>query len=51
MSALNDDVYRPCGRELRKGTIHQLAAETGLGVIFADLVNRSELVIIEFVGE
>ena len=50
MSALNDDVYRPCDRELRTGTIHQLAAETGLGVIFADLVNRSELVIIEFVG-
>ncbi|MFC5930532.1 GAF domain-containing protein [Cryobacterium melibiosiphilum] len=50
MSAPNDDVYRPSDRELLKGAIRQLAAQTGLGVIFAGLVNHSELVITEFVG-
>ena len=40
MSAPNDDVYRPSDRELLKGAIRQLAAQTGLGVIFAGLVNH-----------
>ncbi|TFD53987.1 GAF domain-containing protein [Cryobacterium frigoriphilum] len=50
MTEPNDDVYRPSDRELLKGAIRQLAAQTGLGVIFAGLVNHSELVITEFVG-
>ncbi|SDN78864.1 GAF domain-containing protein [Cryobacterium flavum] len=50
MHAANDDVYRPSDRDLLKGAIRQLAAQTGIAVIFAGLVNHGELVITEFVG-
>ncbi|KGJ77546.1 hypothetical protein GY21_07580 [Cryobacterium roopkundense] len=45
-----NDVYRPSDRELLKGAIRQIAAQSGIGVIFAGLVDRSELTITEFYG-
>lgn len=50
MTAANDDVCRPSDRDLLKGAIRQLAAQTGIEVIFAGLVDHGELVITEFVG-
>lgn len=46
----DNDVYRPSDRELLKGAIRQIAAQSGIGVIFAGLVDRSELTITEFYG-
>ncbi|TDW28676.1 LuxR C-terminal-related transcriptional regulator [Cryobacterium psychrophilum] len=50
MSECEPQVYRPCDRELLKGALRELAGQSGIGVIFAGLVDRSQLTITEFVG-
>ncbi|MDH6236818.1 LuxR C-terminal-related transcriptional regulator [Cryobacterium sp. CG_9.6] len=46
----DDEIYRPSDRELLKGAIRELVGQSGIGVIFAGLVDKSQLTITEFVG-
>ncbi len=50
MAGQENDLYRPSDRALLKGAIRQLTAQTGISVIFAGMVTRTELTITEFVG-
>ena len=50
MTGHENDLYRPSDRALLKGAIRQMSAQTGVGVIFAGMVTRTELTITEFVG-
>ncbi|MFO7690294.1 MAG: LuxR C-terminal-related transcriptional regulator [Cryobacterium sp.] len=50
MTGHDTDLYRPSDRALLKGAIRQLAGQTGISVIFAGMVTRTELTITEFVG-